>query len=407
MGHQTDGQVAMLAGRAQTCAAPDAIESPLWDVVNDLWEPENNPNGYVSLGIAENSLMHHELEQHIANNLRLPLRAFTYGDGPLGSKRLRNAVAQFLNRRLKPVSNLRPKHIIITNGVSHAIEHTSWAFCNPGDGFLLGRPYYGAFLPDISLRPGVETVTVPFDSVDPMSVEAVHEYESAILAAKERGVTKHQIHLVSDEIYAFSVWKNNNDTSPPPVDFISVLSIPSDGIIDPSLLHVLWGVSKDFGANGLRLGCIISQSNEAFRKALLSVAIYSYASSVSEHIVANVLEDDAWVDKYIQTNQERLAGSYSFVVEFLQKHAISYLPGANAAFFICVDLGKAYLDRHQERDRSEDVTGEVMQLLLENKVFLTSGSYFGAEQPGMFRLVFSQQREVLEEGLKRILRAIS
>ncbi len=252
-----NGQLSTLARRAQACAAPDAIGSSLWDVINDLWDSENNPNGYVSLGIAENSLMHHELEQHIANNLKLPLRALTYGDGPLGSKRLRDAIARFLNRRLKPVSNLRPEHIIITNGVSHAIEHTSWAFCNPGDGFLFGRPYYGAFHPGISLRPGVETVTVPFNGIDPMSVEAVQEYDSAIFAAKERGVTvralmlcsphnplgrcysreailaytrlcqKHQIHLVNDEIYAFSVWKNINDRSPPPVDFMRPASLYS------------------------------------------------------------------------------------------------------------------------------------------------------------------------------------
>ena len=110
-----------------------------------------------------------------------------------------------------------------------------------------------------------------------MSVEAVAEYERAILSAKKRGVhakalmlcsphnplgrcysresliaymrlcQKYQIHLVSDEIYAFSTWKNRHDSSPPPVDFTSVLSIPSEGNIDPSLVHVLWGMSKDFG----------------------------------------------------------------------------------------------------------------------------------------------------------------
>ncbi|KAI1613793.1 1-aminocyclopropane-1-carboxylate synthase [Exophiala viscosa] len=439
MSSNAQSQLSTLSSRAQAHAHPGAIGSPLWDVVNDLWHPQDNPNGYVNLGIAENLLMHHELEKHIAQNFKLPLHAFTYGNGPLGSKRLKTAVARFLNRRLEPVTQLEAQHIVITNGTSHSIEHTSWAFCNPGDGFLLGQPYYGAFLPDIALRPGVEVVKVPLKHIGPMNLEAVEEYESVLLAAKERGVTvralmlcnphnplgrcysreviiaymrlcqRYQIHLVSDEIYAFSVWKNERDAAPAPVDFVSALSIPLDSIMDPALLHVLWGVSKDFGANGLRVGFVISQHNEAFRQALLSVAIYSYASSVSEHIVANILEDDAWVDEYIRTNQARLAESYAFVVDFLRKHDITYTPGANAAFFIVPDLGKAYLERHGNRKGSDadNITGEIMQLLMKNKVFLTSGPYFGAQSPGLFRLVFSQPREVLDEGLKRMLAAIS
>ena len=53
---------------------------------------------------------------------------------------------------------------------------------------------------------------------------------------------RHQIHLISDEIYALSVW--TNPEHPDAVGFTSVLSVPTEGIIDPSLVHVLWGMSK-------------------------------------------------------------------------------------------------------------------------------------------------------------------
>lgn len=53
---------------------------------------------------------------------------------------------------------------------------------------------------------------------------------------------RHQIHLISDEIYALSVWYNPE--APDAVTFTSVLSIDMDGIINPSLVHVLWGMSK-------------------------------------------------------------------------------------------------------------------------------------------------------------------
>jgi aspartate/methionine/tyrosine aminotransferase len=69
---------------------------------------------------------------------------------------------------------------------------------------------------------------------------------------------KYKIHLISDEIYALSVWTNRIDElKTPPVDFQSVLSIGSTGLINLELIHILWGTSKDFGANGIRLGVII------------------------------------------------------------------------------------------------------------------------------------------------------
>jgi 1-aminocyclopropane-1-carboxylate synthase len=67
---------------------------------------------------------------------------------------LKAAIAGFLNRHMKPVTPLEPGHVIATNGVSSAIEHVVWSFADAGEGILLGRPYYGAFIPDISLRLG-------------------------------------------------------------------------------------------------------------------------------------------------------------------------------------------------------------------------------------------------------------
>ena len=97
---------------------------------------------------------------------------------------------------------------------------------------------------------------------------------------------KYKIHLISDEIYALSVWQNPE--VPDAFTFDSVLSINTSGIIDPALVHVLWGISKvyfaechtrlkpnkfffkDFGANGLRIGCIISQNNTSLLDAVKS-----------------------------------------------------------------------------------------------------------------------------------------
>ena len=50
-----------------------------------------------------------------------------------------------------------------------------------------------------------------------------------------------EIHLISDEIYGLSVYKEDGYRSDP---FTSVLSIDPSGLINQARLHVLYGLSK-------------------------------------------------------------------------------------------------------------------------------------------------------------------
>ncbi|EAU31807.1 hypothetical protein ATEG_07545 [Aspergillus terreus NIH2624] len=409
----------------------------MWDVMSDSWCPATNPQGYVNVGVAENFLMHSTLLEFINNKLDLPAKYLTYNDGGHGSVRLRRAIAQFLSRHLHPVKPLDANQVVVTNGVSTAIEQMSWCLADPGEGILLGRPYYGTFIPDISLRPGSKVVPVNFGECDPFSLEAVDKYEEALLEFQERTGSKvkavmlchphnplgrcyprdvliklmrfcqkYRIHLISDEIYALSVWENTVDDSPPAVPFESVLSIDLRGIIDSQLVHVLWGMSKDFGANGLRLGAIISQGNPELHMALKGTTIYSYSSQVADHLTSLVLEDEAFTDEYIRLNREKLSASYTYAAKYMTDCGIEYAPGCNAAFFLWVNLGKRYRELHPNESESEDIGDKVMQRLLKHKVFLASGALFGSEKSGWFRIVFSHYPEYLDEALRRIVAAL-
>jgi len=44
--------------------------------------------------------------------------------------------------------------------------------------------------------------------------------------------------------------------------------------------------------------------------------------------------------------------------------------------------------------------------LIDNKVFLTPGQDLSSEEPGWFRLIFSQEEHVLREGLDRLFKTI-
>ncbi|KAJ5780498.1 hypothetical protein N7457_005658 [Penicillium paradoxum] len=425
----------VLSRRAQNLVDAGS-DNPMWDVMRDMWCPTTNPNGYVNVGVAENTMMHDELLKFINKKLELPSKYLTYNDGGAGSSRLKAAIAAFLNRHLNPVTPLEPSHVMATNGVSSAVEHVAWSFADPGEGILLGRPYYGMFIPDISLRSGSPVVPVSFDEHDPLGLEAVDKYEEALLAFQQttgkkvkalmlahphnplgrcyprevliklmKFCQKYQVHFISDEIYALSTFENTVDKHPPPAKFESALSIDPTGIIDPRLVHVLWGMSKDFGANGIRLGVIISQANPAVHQALTSVALYSYASGLTDYITSLLLEDFEFTDWYIQENRKKLSDAYTYTVNRLNDHGIEYATGCNAAFFVWMNLGKKYSELHPE-DKCEDVGDAVMKRLLQKKVFLASGLLFGSEKNGWFRIVFTQGHDYLSVALERIIAAL-
>ncbi|KAF4552445.1 Aminotransferase class I and II-like protein 5 [Elsinoe fawcettii] len=421
-----------LSSRAQgEAGASDRVL--IWQVYNNSWHPDTNPDGFINLGVAENRLMHTELISRIAKISTAPEHRLTYGEGPKGSKRLRATLGKFLTQHLRSKDEIRSEHVVITNGVSSAIEHCSWAFTDPGEGWLLGQPFYGAFKSDLTARFRAELIKVAFGDVDPMSVEAVGFYEKAFDEAKSRGVNvralmlcnphnplgrcyskealeayvklcaRHKLHLVSDEVYALSIWQNPQDKDLP--GFTSVLSLDLDSLIDPSLVHVLWGVSKDFGANGLRLGCIVSQNNQAFHDSLVVSAIHSYASGLADHAVVEMLEDDPWVEDYVKENQQRIATAFRKTVEILDSHGIEYARGSNAGFFVWVDLGTTWLKRHK-RDDEQDLTKTIMDRLWAAKLFLASGSSFGSERPGFFRITYSHPWDYLKSGLDRMIEAL-
>ncbi|EGY23402.1 ACC synthase [Verticillium dahliae VdLs.17] len=399
-----------------------------WEILKNLWHPDDNPSGFLSLAMAENSLMHSRLLPRLTECFEPTPHMLTYGDGTTGSNRLKSVMSAFLMRQLGPTVALEADHITITNGCCSALEQLAWAIADPGEAFLLGKPYFRAFLTTLGGRMHVNTVPVSFADADPLGLEAVKKYEEALLEAREKGQNirglilcnphnplgrcyprdtivrlmklcqKYHIHLVSDEIYALSVWG-------PGEQFYSCLSIDTKDVIDPSLIHVVWGASKDFGANGLRIGAVISQHNRELHTAIAFSSIHSSAASLAEASVANILEDTAWVDAYITDNRLKLAEHFVLVASWADNHQVSVEPGSNAAFFVWVDIGTPFRASHPEMTADEAATA-LGKALWDQKVLLAAGEQFGAEKPGWFRVVYSLDRRDLDEGLRRIALAL-
>ncbi|KAI8653537.1 Aminotran-1-2 domain-containing protein [Fusarium keratoplasticum] len=433
---------ANLSTRGDVFATPTS-KIPLLDVVCDLWHPETNPGGYVSLGVAENTLMHEEVIEHMTKNFGIDSHSLTYGDGFSGSHRLRDTIARFVNRNFNPHEPVTKNQLLITSGVGQAIEVSGFSICDKGDGVLLARPHYGNFPIDLGYRVEAKIIGVSFEEADPFGLETVEVYEKALVDAQARGIRvkalllcnphnplgrcytrevieaymkfcqRHSLHLISDEIYALSVWKNPEFPDAP--EFTSVLAINTGGIIDRNLIHLFWGMSKDFGSNGIRLGCVISR-NEAFIRACEANSYFTCPSSLSDLATSRILSDDAFVESLTKTNRLRLAENYIMTSKFLERHQIPYKKGSNAGLFIWVDLFapiQAQIStalKKQGGFHSEKALGDLQlklyTTLLKHRIFLALGADFGGEVPGWFRIVFAHKKTYLQLGLDRMIEAV-
>ncbi|KAH7344232.1 putative 1-aminocyclopropane-1-carboxylate synthase [Pyrenochaeta sp. MPI-SDFR-AT-0127] len=408
-----------LSARGEVFAAPKS-KIPLLDVVCDLWNPEQNPSGYVSLGVAENTLMHSEVIEHMTKNFSVDCHSLTYGDGFSGSHRLRNTIARFIDRNFSPFKPVTKDQLLITSDVGQTIELSGFAIYDKDDGVLLTQPHYGNFPIDLGYRVGAHIIGVPFGEEDPLGVKSVDAYEKAIIDAQDRRIRvrtlvlcnphnplgrcythevlesymrfcqKYDLHLITDEIYALSTWENPEAPDAP--GFTSVLSINKEGLIDPSL---------DFGSNGIRLGCLISQDNVPFIRAVEANSYFSCPLSLSDLVSSQILSNDRFVESFIQTNRVRLAENYILTARFLESHQIPYKKSANAGIFVWINLFDPIQRQIDSVVKKEVEVGvplkkalrtleeKLQTTLLKHRIFLAMGFDFGGDVPGWFQIVFA------------------
>jgi aspartate/methionine/tyrosine aminotransferase len=203
---------------------------------------------------------------------------------------------------------------------------------------------------------------------------------------------KHRIHLISDEIFGCSVFDSGEpDTAP----FTSILSIDTTGLIDPTLCHAIYAMSKDFGAAGLKLGAIVTR-NKLFKQAFEVQGQFHEPSGPSLVLAAAMLQDREWCRRFLKISQNRLAAAFRHVTTGLKQIGVGYLSGSNAGFFLWVDLSP-YLTKEGTQQEREF---QLAQKLVDRNIFLHPGEEHSMDA-GWFRLVYTTSPEVVTEGLKR------
>ena len=184
---------------------------------------------------------------------------------------------------------------MISAGCTGLLVELSVLLFERGDSVLIPAPYYAAFDPDFKNVGGVQTVPVwPLGEpdlnatansriLDNLTDGALEEsYERSLKAGHtpkallivnpgnptgviytdEQLMTavhftrRHKIHLIVDEIYALSVYDS-------PRPFKSIVALLDNEL--GNHVHVLWGLSKDFGASGLRVGVLCSKNAQLLK----------------------------------------------------------------------------------------------------------------------------------------------
>ncbi|OJJ82813.1 uncharacterized protein ASPGLDRAFT_59217 [Aspergillus glaucus CBS 516.65] len=435
----------MLSSRGTSRA--EMLDIPWRYAAPHTYDKETNPTGTISFGMAEHGPMRTEIANYINQKVTFTPDSVGYRPSPPSSTRLPAALSTHLNEILHPhPSNtpLTPETIFVASSAT-ALDHMlGFSIAEPGDGILVSRPVYGRFELDYGVEAGVEMVYADNDIEEGFEPGVVGEFESALKAAGERGVrirgvlivnphnpvgrcypaetlteivkfcSRHQLHLIGDEVYASCIFDSGD---PDAVPFTSVLSLDLPALIDPNLVHLLYGFSKDFASGGLRLGFLISQ-NEELRRACQAILRLHSTSTAAVTIGATILEDREFVSNFFTKSSHHLASTYKITTSTLEKESINYIKGGNAGFFIYIDLSP-YLALLPDSStngingasKAEPDVGagagstrefSLAQKFLDAGVFLHPGEEHG-KKPGWFRLVFSHEEEVLEEGLRRFV----
>lgn len=398
-----------LSNRGESLADVSPVPTYITEHLERLTDSaHDDPDGYIGLAIAQNLLMWDILEPQINRNRNVSPASIAYGD-TTGSLELREQVASFGSRHIwgRPVD---ADEVVLFAGAGAILEMLFFVLADPGEGILVPTPSYAFYWADLETRDGLAIVPVHTSSSDdfrltPELLEAAastsdvpitallltnpanptgaialpDDMAACIEWARARG-----IHIVVNGVYALSTHSER-----PYEPLASIVDIGDD-------IHEIWAFSKDFSMSGLRVG-VLTSTNKDVLSAIAEIGYWSIVSGDTQHLLANMLADDVWVDRYLREMRARLAKSYETTAAELDAAGIPYV-AADAGLFLLADV-RPFMEKPTwaEEDR-------IWRLILnETNVNLTPGSACHIGEPGFMRICFATEPpEVVASAIKRI-----
>jgi len=293
-------------------------------------------------------------------------------------------------------------------GVVSAVTMLIMALSEPGDKVIVQPPVYFPFFTSIkgSGRNMVENplmlkdgrYTFDFDNlrkiIDPQTKLLVlcspHNPGGMVWKMEEleelsRICTENGIVIISDEIHADVVFTGNKHI---PIPLVSKEIAMNSA--------VLMAASKTFNVAGLSTAFVIIPNKKLrvkYERVLNTVHIHS------GNIFGNIATEAALQNGYEWLSQlmTYLEDNYHFLETFLTARIPKVkIMKPEATFLVWLDFSAYNLTENQ-----------LAKILIDGGVALNNGSKFGTGGEGYFRLNFGCPRDVLEEGLNKIEKALS
>ncbi|KAJ0971394.1 hypothetical protein J5N97_019353 [Dioscorea zingiberensis] len=376
------------------------------------YHPVNNPSGVIQMGLAENQVSFDLLEEYMEQHKE---ELLSWGSS---SSFRETALFQDYHEIRGGRAKFDADHLVLTAGATAANELLTFILANPGDSLLVPTPYYPGFDRDLRWRTRVNIIPIHCDSSNGFQVtrkaleEAYKEAEKrksrvkGVLLTNPSNplgtviprmvledildfVTKKNIHLISDEIYSGSIFA--------PKEFVSVAEILEETRYKNSeRVHIVYSLSKDLGLPGFRVGAIYSYNPSVVITAT-RMSSFSLVSSQTQRMLASMLSNKEFTEKYIRTNRERLRKRHEKIVQGLREAGIECLKG-NAGLFVWMNLRPLLEER--------TVEGELKLwdfIVNEVRLNISPGSSCHCSEVGWFRVCFANMSEkTLEVALKRM-----
>jgi aminotransferase len=366
--------------------------------IRDFFDIVSTMKDVISLGIGEPDF---DTPWHIREYTVYSLeRGATHYTSNLGLLELRRAISQYVARQFG--ANYDPENeILVTVGVSEALDVALRALIDPGDEVLYHEPCYVSYRPVIIFAHGTPVVVETreedgFRLTRRLLEEKVTPRTKVLMlnfpnnptgAVLDRAdvediaafVREHDLIAITDEIYAELTHDGPH---------VSLASMP--GMKERTIF--LHGFSKAWAMTGFRLGyaCAPPELTEAMMKIHQYTMLCAPTQSQKGAIEALASPE---LDLQEMTQEYRKRRNYIHQA-FSEMGVSCPMPrGAFYAFPRIAHLGMSSRDF-------------ALALLAEEKVAVVPGSAFGASGEGYVRCAYSTNMEKLKEALVRIRRFI-
>ena len=369
-----------------TTIEPSGIRK-FFDIVSEM-------DDAISLGVGEPDF---DTPWHIRDEGIYSLeKGRTFYTSNAGLKELKIEISKYLDRRFG-LSYDYNKEMLVTVGGSEAIDIAMRAMLDPQDEVLIPQPSYVSYVPccvlangtpvpielkaenefrltaeelEAAITPKTKLLVMPFPNNPTGAV-----MEKKDLEAVAEVVKKHDLFVLSDEIYAELTYLDNH---------VSIASIP--GMRERTI--VINGFSKSHAMTGWRLGYACGP--EVIIKQMLKIHQFAImcAPTTSQNAAVEALRNG---DEDVAMMREEYNGRRRYVLERFKEMGLSCFEpfGAFYAFPCIKDLGMT----------SDEFATKLLQT---KKVAVVPGTAFGACGEGFLRISYAYSLDDLRIALDRV-----